>query len=381
MKSHRVPKSGQNCLFVLFRTILIVCSFGFPSVSLKAQQPPIHIRPEPFTELIPSPFPLIEDAELRKFDALPAAERAAKLASNGPLLPMRYKMNNFSMRVLLKGNSSVVIDYAMHPKSNVLITFSVENAEHRGTLTERDSVVDEILDPRTILRGLPPNASLKVKTAAVAVAVITELVRNPKKARRHVVTIELPSSFGERPQPGKLSFQAFTSEPNDPTNSQPAYFRLYGLALVNRETGRTNIDPENKIKSSHRRGSRLVFSGEGSTAIDQIMLEPNTIKFGKGKIKYQIHSLSAFNSVKAVFYRIQESGEDASSNEVAHTVDLGPITKNGWLKPPQCTCDWDGTGHGGPSRGLHDMEVRAWLGLETGEWVSGWSDPKRVRIK
>jgi hypothetical protein len=263
-----------------------------------------------------------------------------------------------------------------------LITVSTEDAELTGTLTETETLVDDILSPTRIIQGLPSGSSIRDTTIIVTIAIIAELVRHPEKARRHVVMVDLPASFGERPQVGKLSIQAFT---NDPDNSQPAYFRLYGLGMGNRAIGSSaSIDRrEERIVSNHSHAAGLagLEGGGGSTAIDQIILTPKNLSLARrDKVKYQIHSRAAFNSVKAVFYRVEEYGRNVSSTEVVHTEDLGPITENGWLQPQRCRCEWDGKQGGAPSRGLHDLEIRAWHGREIGDWASAWSDPKRIRI-
>ena len=190
--------------------------------------------------------------------------------------------------------------------------------------------------------------------------------------------VEIPSEFGETVQAGKLSIQAFHQ---DRENPGAAYFRLYGLAMgrgaiVGLSARIRSRRTEAKSDHSHAVG----FGGNaGSTAVDRIILAPNKVNTSRREtVKYQIHSRSAFNTIKVVFYRVEDIG-NTSSEDAVYVADLGPITENGWLRPHACECQWDGKRGGRTSVGKHDLEVRAYVGLAA-EWASAWSDPKTVRI-
>jgi len=346
----------------------------------KNQQPGTPSTQQPTPQQsgqVTSPFPLIEEAQIKEFDALPKEEQKARLAASGPLFPQKFSMSNLSLRAFVKGNAPLVIDYALQPNSTAVLTLSAEGVEpFTVVLTQPETPQDAELN-RRLGEILQPGATAEQRGGALIRAILEGIFRNWDRARNHL-TVQLPASFGETPQVGKLSIQAFT---NGPGERKPAYFRLYGLGMGSKAvSSRASIDRPGTAMANHSHSHGFAMpEGEGSLAIDQIILSTRRINTGRRqKVKYRIHSLSGFNGVKIIFYRMEEI-ENVSFTVAAHVKDLGPITENGWLKPTRCSCEWDGLDGGAASLGTHNVEVRAWLGL-FGDWASAWSDPQRVRI-
>ncbi len=291
----------------------------------------------------------MEEPEIKEFDSLPKEEQEKRLSVDGPLLPQKSNLNNFSMRGFVKGNSPLFIDYALEPNSTALVTISTNEAVYNLTLNGPDSIRNELKN----IQLTPPIGDLKKEIPIVALEIlIKKFLLKPEIARTQVA-VDLPPAFGDHAQPGTISIQAFS---NEPKYGKAAYFRLYGLAMGDEAIANVSSAPRPERMSNHANGS-IRGVPRASTAFDQIILDPRNVRTARGeKVRYQIHSLAAFNNVKVIFYRVEEYG-DVSIPVAVHAKHLGPIVENGWLKPLPCHCLWDGKSGGVPSRGIHDLYV------------------------
>lgn len=372
MISHMASTHSTRFTCVTLRCLLAVC-FLLSSQPIAGQsspqQPP---DPKRFARNMSPPFALTEEASVKGFDSLPREEQEKKLLIDGPLLPEKSNLNNFSMRAFVRGNSPLFIDYAIEPNSTALVTISTDEAEYLLTINGPKSIQEEV---RKIQLSPSMGDWRKDIPLRALELLIKKFLLKPEIARTQVA-IDLPPAFGEDAQPGKISIQAFS---NEPKYGKAAYFRLYGLAMGDKAITNASMAPRPERMAHH---ASSVFPAElrASTAFDTINLGPGTVRTARGEnVRYEIHSRSAFNNVKVIFYRVDEYG-DVSIPVAAHAKNLGPIVENGWLKPSNCRCHWDGKNGGVPSKGIHDLEVRGWFNLHGREWASAWSNPKRVRI-
>jgi len=357
--------------------LLVICGFAlFPLGTFRGanfQQPPQQQDPKPFVATT-SPFPLVEEPEIQEFDKLPKAQQEERLANQGPLLPQKSNLDNFSMRAFVKGNSPLLVDYALEPNSTAVITISA--GADKYTLTLKQS---EMLERRvTQIVTSAPVGDLKTQVILRGIGeLIQEFLLKPSIGRNQTV-VDLPEFFGAAPQVGKITIQAFT---NGPGVRGPAYFRLYGLALGSAAIPNHASFPR-PVPLLHHATTSAIFGGtRDSTAFDEVILTRSTLDTRKReRVNYRIHSRAKFNGVKVIFYRVEEFGRFSVPLEV-YQEDLGGVLENNWLAPPNPRCEWDGKSGGAPSKGPHDVEVRGWVKSDDRYWASAWSTPKRLRVK
>jgi hypothetical protein len=321
------------------------------------------------------PFPLVEEAEIQAFDNLPKDQQIRLLAEEGPLLPQNSNLNNFSMRAFVKGNSPVFIDYALEPGSSAVVTISSDRAEYTLNLLQAPSIRQQI----SKIQIQAPSGSLRDRLIAAGIErLIVEFMKRPEMARNRVI-VDLPREFGDEAQVGKLSIQAFS--PIGTGSSQPANFRLYGLAM-GEEAIANSANVERPTPNLHHGISTVIGGGTGTTAFDVINVKPKSIKTDKGQsVAYEIHSLAKFNNVKVAFYRVEQVGR-ISIPRLAHMEALGGVPEGGgWFKPPRPSCVWNGKSKGHPSIGTHNLEVRGYTSTDDRYWASAWSDPRRFSVE
>jgi len=149
MSSHQTGKitPGHVGIFSSF-LILGFLFLDAPRITCQVQ----HVVPHRMQTAPTTPFPLVEAKEAQEFDLLPKAEQIAKLAKDGPMFPAQYNLSNFSTRVLIKGNSSLFIDYALEPNSVALLKLSGDASDLTITLTPSDTFSNEIL---RVVEGMP----------------------------------------------------------------------------------------------------------------------------------------------------------------------------------------------------------------------------------
>lgn len=343
----------------------LIKELGFPATGVS--------RPRSQQAVDLNRLPFIEDSKIKEFDTLPKAIQETRLAANGPLIPEKYTKNNFSTRVFLKGNSPFIIDYAIQPGCTALIEFSVDGVKPvTYELTSPGTYLDDETNRK--LTELLKAEETSERAAKVRSLLFEDFLRHPEKGRASQI-IHLPASFGDRPQVGKLSIQAFTIVSGE---LRPAFFSLYGLGVGKKAVVRKGTNHAEGRKSNHSRNDFAL--GGNSITIDKITLSREMIDAGSGPpVTYGIHSLSAFYNVKAFFNR----EEDVSNNSITNTVfskRLGSITENGWIRPMKCSCQWNGMGEGRASRGWHDLEVRAWQSDHDGDWAIARS-AKKVLVR
>src|SRR6185369_11189977 len=108
---------------------------------------------------------LVEEPEIQDFDKLPKAQQEERLANQGPLLPQKSNLDNFSMRAFVKGNSPLLIDYALEPNSTAVITISAGADKYTLTLKQSEMLEKRVtqivtsapvgdLKTQVILRGI-----------------------------------------------------------------------------------------------------------------------------------------------------------------------------------------------------------------------------------
>lgn len=374
MKSHSRTKSKlvRSRLFWL-----VIC--GFPLFPLGTfgsggnfQQPPQQQDSKSFAPS--SPFPLVEEPEIQEFDKLSTAQQEERLANQGPLLPQKSNLDNFSMRAFVKGNSPLLVDYALEPNSTAVVTVNVGVDKYTLTLKQAEMVEKRI----TQIVANAPVGDLKTQVILRGIgALIEEFLLKPSIGRNQTV-IDLPDYFGANPQVGKITIQAFT---NGPSVRGPAYFRLYGLALGREAIPNHASFPRPSPLLHHVTTSATFGEKRDSTAFDEIILTRSTLDTTKREtVNYRIHSRAKFNGVKVIFYRVEEFGRFSVPLK-AYEEELGGVLENKWLAPPNPRCEWDGKSGGAPSKGPHDVEVRGWVKSDDRYWASAWSTPKRLRVK
>lgn len=119
--------------------------------------------------------------QFKSFDALPKAEQEKLLTRRGPRLQVEYNASDFSMRVLVKANWPILLEYGLESNRPADLSIAVEG-----------------IDPYRI--QLAP-------------------------AGHERLSIILPDEFGAAFQVGKLHIGAVTS------NGQAADFQLFGFAM------------------------------------------------------------------------------------------------------------------------------------------------------
>jgi len=374
VKSHCRAKSNsvRSAIFVL-----VVCGLSlFPLGTFGGGncQQPLPQRDPKQVVATSSPFPLLEEPEIQEFDKLPTALQEERLANQGPLLPQKSNLDNFSMRAFVKGKSPLLVDYALEPNSTAVITISA--GADKYTLTLKQS---EVLEKRvTEIVTSAPVGDLKTQIILRSIGkLIQEFLLKPSIGRNQIV-IDLPDYFGASPQVGKITIQAFT---NGPGVRGPAYFRLYGLALGSAAI-RNHSSFRRPIPLLHHAAPAEIFDEtRDSTAFDEIILTRSTLDTSKReRVNYRIHSRAKFNGVKVVFYRVEEFGRFSVPLK-AYEEELGGVLENKWLAPPNPRCEWDGKSGGAASKGPHDVEVRGWVKSDDRYWASAWSTPKRLQVK
>ena len=135
MYSH--PQTSRRKMFNLFAGLLVtIGAFVFvPTAEPQGvQQPLTSPSPNPFAKQ-QSPFPLVEEPEMLEFDALSKEEKEAKLLSEGPLIPQKSHLNNYSLRAFIKGNSPLFIDYSIEPNTVAWVTIWTPGATQVSPVT------------------------------------------------------------------------------------------------------------------------------------------------------------------------------------------------------------------------------------------------------
>jgi hypothetical protein len=374
VKSHARSKSNllSSWLFLLVicgLTLLTPRTFGSGNFQQTLQQQ----DPKQFVPTS-SPFQLVEEPEIQDFDKLSEAQQEERLANEGPLLPHKSNLDNFSMRAFIKGNSPLLVDYALEPNSTAVVTVSV--GADKYTLVLKTS---ELLERRvTQIVMSAPVGDLKTQIILRSIGLLVqEFLKKPSIGRNQTVA-DLPEYFGPSPQVGKITIQAFT---NGPGVRGPAYFRLYGLALGRQAIPNDASFPRPTPALHHAATFAIPDGTRDSTAFNEVILTRSTLNTKKReKVNYRIHSLAKFNGVKVVFYRVEEFGKFSVPLK-AYEEELGGVLANEWLQPPNPRCEWDGKSEGAPSKGPHDIEVRGWVRAEDRYWASAWSAPKQLRVK
>jgi hypothetical protein len=220
------------------------------------------------------------------------------IAKSGPAFAAVFSMSSFSVNGYVKGRWPIVIDYELEAESAAEVTISIKDTK------------------QTFVIELPPTND-----------------------QRKEVIRQLPEEFGQEPQVGLLSFQAFKTGPGQ---RKPARFFLYGLGV----------------------GDRAV----GSMVIDQLQFQPGSIHPKlKEKASYSFRSLSDFDTGSADFMLVTLSSDGVVRPQLVARETL----KNGVRRGESVSKDWDGKDSKGKiSEGPHQFHVRMWRGLKGGgDWV------------
>ena len=384
--NHRSKIDNTNVRFLL--VILLITCFGAQTGMAEVQvvqQTPNNQQPAPPKSPDPAnnqqqpptvqakvdfPLPVQEDDQIKQFDGLPKTDKELKLIARGPLFPKKYSMSNLSMRAFVKGGWPLIVDYALQPGASAMMTISVADKEPFSVPLEG-----------TTATAAPTPGNLAEQFAAqLLLSLIEKYLKKPETSRKQKV-IQLPDYLGEHQQVGKIVIQAYTEFGAE---KRQANLQLYGLGMGTKAVVATaDASRRDPTAAHHYRPVGLFVDGAGSLAIDQVSLNPKSISFALGqKVKYKVHSRSAFFKV-AVIFNIDVTVENVSWTEGVYYQELGAITENGWLEPPRsCTCVWNGANFdGNASRGSHNLEVRAWVGESDANWVTAWSNPKKVQVR
>jgi len=222
------------------------------------------------------------------------------LARIGPVFPTVFSMNSFKVYGFVKGRWPIVIDYELEAAST---------------------------------------AEVMIRTNIDKGSRVVRLQLESTNGQRRQLQTNLPKEFGEKPQVGELSFEAYK---NGSGPRKPARFFLYGLGV----------------------GDKAV----GSMVIDQLQFQPGSIHPRlKEKATYSFRCLADFNAASANFMLITLSPDGVvrpqlvASEKLNHGVRRGDSVKK----------DWDGKDRKGRiSRGPHQFHFRAWRSLNSGaDWV------------
>lgn len=233
---------------------------------------------------------------------LPEPNIADQLAQSGPQFPAQFSMSCAPVQGFVRGGWPVVIDY------------------------QPTGVGEVVLEIHTVGSDRP------------------HVVPLDSRARRQIMKIDVPRSFGATPQVGLFLVRSVKKDGRNAGGLQ-----LFGLGA----------------------GPRAV----GSVAIDQVDFQPGTMRVSqKQKASYSFYSRSDFNRSVVEILRVQR-GVDEIKVSLARSTPLPVgINRGTWIgKKEQLT--WDGLdGNNQISSGPHLLQVRAWLNAQDDlDWVAAWS--------
>ena len=258
------------------------------------------------------------------------------LNNEGPLFPREYEMDDFSMRVFIKGGSPIVVNYSL--KEGASATLSIE-AGGRSVFPL----------PQTLPAG-----------------------------KNKQLIFRVPNSVGTSPQVAKLFIRASNGNGGQ---TDPSLFRVHAIGMGEVVTARRNIHQlVSYVRSQEGEGDyygRLppvspFAAQEQGIAIDDLTLDPTTIEKDQGgTVNYGFHSLSPFSAVAAQFWRLDSSLTGRVKLVRVFSQRLGVLGADETVAR-----QWDGRMRGGAySVGLHQLKVRAWWGESSGgQWLSVWSE-------
>ena len=233
---------------------------------------------------------------------LPEPNIADQLAQSGPHFPAQFSMSCAPVQGFVRGGWPVVIDYQPSGVGEVVLEIHTPGSD-------RPHVVP--LDSR---------------------------------ARRQIVKLDLPQSFGTTPQVGLLLVR---SVKKDGTNA--GGLQLFGLGA----------------------GPKAV----GSVAIDQVDFRPGTMRVSqKQKAYYSFYSRSDFNRSVVEILRVQRALDEIKVTLARSTTLPIGINRGTWIGKSEQLA-WDGLdGNNQVSSGPHLLQVRAWLNAQDDrDWVAAWS--------
>lgn len=229
-----------------------------------------------------------------KKDQSKAAKVLSSLAKSGPVFPAMFTMSDFRVEGLVKGDWPVFIEYELESDSTAVVTVN--------TTTNGELLSFTIPLPST-------------------------------NGGRGKVKKYLPGTFGQKPQAGFITFQAFKNGPE----KRPADFFLSVFGFG-----------PNAVRSRVIVGMR---TGPPKIRVDL-----------KEKISYSFQSLSDFNKVAAEFRLVKRDADGSSYQPVVHSK-----IQDGVRREQMVENDWNGKDSKGKvSVGLHLFVVRAWRGLKEG---------------
>jgi hypothetical protein len=272
------------------------------------------------------------------FDSLTPAQQAAVITRSGPRQRLQYNASDFAMRVFVKGDWPVHLEYALNSDQPAHLSIEVPNVL-----------------PFTL----------------------------PLPQGHHQVNIVLPVHFGRALQVGKLQITAFTRA------NQPADFQLLGFAMGERgvQALRAIDSPEGEIllaldsqlprELDYEPLALFAPTPQAGTAIQISVSLPVTIRVKQkpeNRINFSCTTLADFSEGRWEWWRV--NGLDW---EKVWQKNTGALSRNRVKSE-----SWNGiiTNRRLVSAGSHALQLTAWQrGGDNRDWVVARSPEKLMVVE